>query len=77
MWPVRLVRNHSHKKTRQPNDKSGSLSAGWPALRDAFGGTLHHSTTLEMTRAGDRFGGPGPPVMDMRVVDGDDAQIYG
>ena len=74
VWPVRLLRANSYQETRQPNDKSGLFSAGWPALWEAFGGTVHPGTTLEMTRAGDRFGGPGPPVVDMRVVDDDDDQ---
>jgi len=78
VWPVRLVRANLYQGTRQPNDQSGQLKAGSPVLRDAFGGTLHLGTTLEMTRAGDGFGGPGPPVVDMRVVvDGDDDQVDG
>ena len=77
VWPVRLVRANLYQGTRQPNDQSGQLKAGSPVLRDAFGGTLHLGTTLEMS-AGDGFGGPGPPVVDMRVVvDGDDDQVDG
>ena len=72
VWPVRLLRANSYQETRQPNDKSGLFSAGWPALWEAFGGTLHPGTTLEMTRAGDGCGGPGPPVVVRRAVDDDD-----
>jgi hypothetical protein len=71
VWPVRLARNHLKRAT---SDKSGYISRGWTALRKAFGGTLRPGTTLEMTRAGDRFGGPGPRVVDMRAVDAADDQ---
>ena len=71
VWSVRLARNHLKRAT---SDKTGYISRGWPALREAFGGTLHPGTTLEMTRAGDRFGRPGPRVVDMRVVDADEDQ---
>jgi len=72
VWPVRLVRSHLARATSINN---GQISAGWTALvRDAFGGTLHPGTVLEITRAGDGSGGPGLPVVDMRVVDGDDDQ---
>ena len=71
VWPVRLVRYQNNPAYCH---KTAHLSAGWPALWEAFCDTVHPGTTLEMTRAGDRFGGPGPPVVDMRVVDDDDDQ---
>ena len=77
VWPVRLLRKHWYQGTRKTSNNSGQLSAGWAALRKAFGGTLHPGTTLEMTREGDSFGGSGPRVVDMRVVDGDDDQVDG
>ena len=71
VWPVRLVRYQNNPAYCH---KTAHLSAGWPALWEAFCDTVHPGTTLEMTRAGDRFGGPGPRVVDMRAVDAADDQ---
>ena len=50
-------------------DRSGSLSAGWPALvREAFRGALAAGQGLELTREGDGQGGPGRAEVRVRVL---------
>ena len=69
-WRVKVVRGGGNKTRCTHDFKHGRISAGWPALaREAFGGALQAGQTLELTRQGDRFGGPGPREVVMRVLD--------